>query len=84
LPEKIPPILEKLDITLVDTKKTTGSYVYIGRSLSGHTVKVEIAALIKGESVIYPTVEGDEIAGRHLYNKVSPTLRSALLNPRDQ
>jgi hypothetical protein len=84
LPEKIPPILEELNIALVDTKKTTGSCVYIGTSLSGHTVKVEIAALVKGESVIYPTVEGDKNVGGHLYNKVSSALRSALLNAKSQ
>ena len=84
LPGKIPLLLENLSITLVDKKETTGSCVYVGKSLSGHTVRVETTALVKGESVICTIVEGEKGVGTLLRNKINGELRKTLSPPRSR
>ncbi len=78
LAEKIPAILENLSITLLDKTEKTGSCVYTGKSLSGHTVRVETTALVKGESVVNAIVEGEMGVGNLLRNKINNELRKTL------
>ena len=82
LAEKIPAILENLSITLVDKTEKTGSCVYTGKSLSGHTVRVETTALVKGESVVNAIVEGEMGVGNLLRNKINNELRETLSTSR--
>ena len=71
LPEVISSLFENLGISLVEKDEKPGSCVYIGKSLSGHTVRIETTALVKGESVIFTVVEGEKGVGDLLRNKIT-------------
>ena len=82
LPGKMPSLLESLSIILEDKEETSGSCVYVGKSLSGHTVRVETTALVKGESVICTIVEGEKGVGTLLRNKINSELQKTFSPPR--
>jgi len=79
LPDTVESVLNKLGVTLDDRIEETGRCTYVGTSLSEHTVKVETAALVTGESVVHVIVIGERNVGRLLQLKVDSELRTALL-----
>ena len=82
LPDTVESVLKQLGIALETKIGKTGRCIYIGKYLSDHTVRVETAALVKGESVILVIVQGEAEIGHVLLKKVNFELRKALLNPR--
>ena len=82
LPDTVESVLKQLGIALEYKLEKTGRCIYVGRYLSDHTVRVETAALVKGESVVLVIVQGEGEIRHVLLNKVNFELRKALSNPR--
>jgi hypothetical protein len=84
LTDQIPLLFDNLGITLVNKIEKTGSCEYIGKSLSGHTVRVEATALVKGETAICTIVEGELGVGNILRKKIDTSVRDILSKPSNR